>query len=204
MAEDYYSILGVGRTASPNEIRAAYLRLARSHHPDRFKNPAERETAARRFQLISESFNHLRDERLRREYDRSLEDQAVPPKRKAEQRHRDGQLLEQSREYSQALKYFYEAMQLDPDEAVYRLAAARVLGKDRSKHRQAAELLEQTIARSPGLREAYVQLGALYSVSGMFTRACRVYERGLKELPGDSELRTLLAQAASSAKTGKR
>jgi curved DNA-binding protein CbpA len=200
MAEDYYSILGIPKTASPSEIRTAYLRLAREKHPDRFRDPAERADAEQRFQLINESFNHLRDEKLRREYDKSLERKSMPPEQEAETLYKNGLLQEQSREYSAALKYYYEAMRLAPENVAYIVAAARILAMDRGKQRQAAQLFEQAITKEPQAKEPYFELGALYLRSGMATRACRIYERGLKELPQDSELRSLLSQAKRRVK----
>jgi curved DNA-binding protein CbpA len=98
MAEDYYSILGVPKTASPK----AYLRLAREQHPDRFRDPDKRDQAEQRFQLVNESFNHLRDEKLRREDDKSLERKVMPPEQEAEVLYKNGLLQEQSREYNAA------------------------------------------------------------------------------------------------------
>jgi curved DNA-binding protein CbpA len=204
MAEDYYSILGVPKTASKREIREAYLRLAREQHPDRFRDPGKREQAEQRFQLVNESFNHLRDEKLRREYDKSLERKAMPPAQEAELLYKNGLLQEQSGEYSAALKYYYEAMRLAADKVTYIIAAARILAKDRSKQRQAAELFEQAINKEPNAREPYIELGALFTRSGMVTRAQRIYERGIRELPHDSELRTLQSRAAAQARRGKR
>ncbi|HMJ35875.1 MAG TPA: J domain-containing protein [Baekduia sp.] len=63
---DYYDALGVSRNASTDEIRAAYRRLAREHHPDVNKEPE----AGDRFKEISEAYEVLRDEDKRKAYDR--------------------------------------------------------------------------------------------------------------------------------------
>jgi tetratricopeptide (TPR) repeat protein len=177
--------------------------LAREQHPDRFRDPGERDRAEQRFQLVNESFNHLRDEKLRREYDKSLERKAMSPEQEAEVLYKNGLLQEQSREYSAALRYYYEAMRLAAENVTYIIAAARILAMDRSKQRQAAELFEQAITKEPNARESYIELGALYSRSGMATRACRIYERGLKQLPNDWELKTLYSRAAAQVRRGK-
>ena len=42
---DHYTLLGVARDAPTAAIRAAYARLARDHHPDRFTDPARKKEA---------------------------------------------------------------------------------------------------------------------------------------------------------------
>ena len=64
---DYYDILGVGRTADEKEIRQAYRRLARQHHPD--VNPGDEE-AAERFKSINAAYEVLSDADKRAKYDR--------------------------------------------------------------------------------------------------------------------------------------
>ncbi len=69
---DHYRLLGVARDASAPEIRRAYRRLARRHHPD--VNPAD---DAGRFVAITGAYQILSDPAARARYDRSLP--APPP-----------------------------------------------------------------------------------------------------------------------------
>ena len=63
---DYYSILGVGRNASDEEIKKAFRRLALKYHPDRCPgDPGSEE----RFKEINEAYAVLGDAEKRREYD---------------------------------------------------------------------------------------------------------------------------------------
>ena len=64
--QDYYEALEVPRTASQEDIRRAYRRLARKYHPDVNKEPG----AEDRFKQISEAYEVLREEEKRARYDR--------------------------------------------------------------------------------------------------------------------------------------
>ena len=64
--KDYYKILGLGITASADEIKKAYRKLARKHHPD--VNPNDK-TAESKFKELQEAYDVLKDEKKRKEYD---------------------------------------------------------------------------------------------------------------------------------------
>lgn len=68
MGKDYYSILGVVKGATEDEIKKAYRKLALKWHPDR--NPDSREAAEERFKLIAEAYEVLSDSEKREVYDR--------------------------------------------------------------------------------------------------------------------------------------
>jgi len=60
--KDYYSILGVGKTATPDEIKKSYRKLASQHHPDKGGDTA-------RFQEIEEAYRVLSDPQQRAAFD---------------------------------------------------------------------------------------------------------------------------------------
>jgi len=64
--KDYYRILGVAKTATEKEIKAAFRKLARKHHPD--VNPGNKEAEAR-FKEINEANEVLGDKEKRKRYD---------------------------------------------------------------------------------------------------------------------------------------
>jgi molecular chaperone DnaJ len=64
--KDYYSLLGIKKTATADEVRKAFRKLARKHHPD--VNPGDKK-AEERFKEISEANDVLSDEKKRKVYD---------------------------------------------------------------------------------------------------------------------------------------
>ncbi|MBB4913148.1 molecular chaperone DnaJ [Streptosporangium saharense] len=66
LEKDYYAVLGVPKTATAEEIKKAYRKLARQYHPD--ANQGSTETEAK-FKEVSEAYDILSDTKRRKEYD---------------------------------------------------------------------------------------------------------------------------------------
>lgn len=63
---DFYSVLGVDKTASQKEIKKAYYQLAKKYHPDSNKGDSE---SSKKFQEVSEAYEILSDDEKRAQYD---------------------------------------------------------------------------------------------------------------------------------------
>lgn len=69
MSTNYYQILDLEPTASPEEVKKSYRKLAKVWHPDRNNNSSE---SVSRFKLISEAYEILSNKRTREDYDEQL------------------------------------------------------------------------------------------------------------------------------------
>lgn len=65
--KDYYKVLGVSESVSPDELKKVYRKLAVKYHPD--KNPGNAKQAETKFKEISEAYYVLSDEKRRAQYD---------------------------------------------------------------------------------------------------------------------------------------
>jgi DnaJ-class molecular chaperone len=85
--KDYYTVLGVPKTAAEKDIKSAYRKLAKKWHPD--ANPKNPKEAEERFKEISEAYEVLGDAEKRRKYDALGSDwQNAAQQAEAQQRYR--------------------------------------------------------------------------------------------------------------------
>jgi len=66
-SKDYYQVLGVAKSATEEQIKKAYRKLAMQYHPDR--NPGKEKWANEKFKEINEAFGVLGDPEKRKQYD---------------------------------------------------------------------------------------------------------------------------------------
>lgn len=88
MVEDPYKVLGVPRTATDEEIRRTYRKLAKELHPD--LNPSNQASAEERFKKVSAAYDIVGDPEKRKQYDRGEIDANGEPRRSYQRAHAGG------------------------------------------------------------------------------------------------------------------
>jgi curved DNA-binding protein CbpA len=189
---DYYAILGISRQATTGDVRQAYLKLARDRHPDRFKDPGEKEKAEAAFKEMTAAFNTLLNERERREYDRSLEQPAAStPEERASGAFALGLSSLEVQNYAEATAHFRAAVHHAPNEARFQAALGRVLSRTPQTAREAVDAFENAARLQPRTASYHVELANLLLRQGLRIRARKVIEGALRFSPEDSQVQAL-------------
>jgi len=194
---DYYELLEVPRNADVAAIRAAYARVARERHPDRFPDPEEKRRAEEALTLATAAFNALTNEKSRREYDESLAAPrvAVPEKIARDAYERGLQFLER-RAYHEAVELLRTAVYHQPREARYHAALAQALARNPHWVREAVSELEQAIQIEPQRAHFHAMLAEVLLGQGLKLRARRAAEMALRLDPGDRAARAVMEATA--------
>ena len=74
MGRDFYAILGINKSATEDEIKKAYKKLAMKYHPDKAKDETARAKNEEKFKEVSEAYTILSDKEKREIYDKYGED----------------------------------------------------------------------------------------------------------------------------------
>ncbi|MCS6941122.1 MAG: DnaJ domain-containing protein [Roseiflexus sp.] len=141
---DFYELLGVSRSASPEEIKRAYRREIARYHPDRYANasPEDLEYARRRSQLLTEAYATLSNPSARSAYNLDRRRQSIrkpsppaPSPPPPTQRDHQAELYQQARDHFEAGRYMQA------------IAALRQLHQINPFYRDSAELLADAESR---------------------------------------------------------
>ncbi len=192
---DYYQLLGVAPTASAQEIRQAYMRLAREKHPDRFADPLQKQQAQRAFQEITTAFNTLQNPRHRQEYDESRHrPQPRTPGEIARDAYERGQAALEGGQLEDAITLLRTAVHHDGSEVSYHAALGHALAQVPQLAREAVQVLERATQLSPGNAGAFADLAVVLARQGLRLRAQKAVEVAHRLAPRDGRIARLAAE----------
>lgn len=180
-----FDVLEVSQEANPDEIRAAYHRLAKQWHPDRFAGD-EKAQAEERFRQLAEAFATLKDPIKRQSYQtarpQSMAGAATAPGAPAsapsQERSADDWMGEsrkalEARQFDQAKGYIQYALRLDATRPEFHLLLSEILEAEGRDPRGAIRSLETYLKANAKDAEALIRLADLYLGQGMQARAQR-------------------------------
>jgi len=206
MKVNYYEVLGVERSASDEEIRDRFRKLARENHPDRYRGP-DKADAERKFQTLTEAVNVLTNAARRKQHDSELvsvggrgpADYAQVAKvymAKGVKAFKENDLRGAYENFDMAVKH-----NAQDAKAFHYLAltAARIP----AYARQAVQAIEGALQREPMnplfLRDA----GLICRQAGLLAKAERYLEEALKWDAANLEIQGALAELRQAKEAGK-
>src|SRR5437764_2170279 len=197
MKANYYEVLGVERSATEQEIRDRFRRLAREQHPDRYTGTDKAE-AERRFQLLTEAVNVLTNPAKRKQHDAELTsgvnkgtaDFAQVAKAymaKGIKAYKDSDMRAAYENFDMAVKH-------NPADAkgfhYLALAATRIP----SYTRQAVQAIESAVQREPVNAVFLKDAGLICKRAGLSAKAERYLDEALKWDADNIEVQSALAE----------
>jgi curved DNA-binding protein CbpA len=201
-SEDYFAMMAVDRTATPDQIRATYFALAKSWHPDRLPNELSdlKPQVARVFARLSEAYQTLVDPAKNREYAKLLEQAGKQVGKDAGSQAEEAQvarvvdavmayqkaeILLKKNDLGGAEQLALKAVEADPDQPENQVLLAWIRAERRASVREGDEgptstkyadlikVLDKVLTDHPEFERALYYRGVLLKRSGQPDRAFR-------------------------------
>lgn len=194
-----YETLEIAPGASAEDIKAAYHRLAKKWHPDRFSGP-EKADAEQRFRMLAEAFNMLKDT-ARAELPSVPQSQpqpapgpspqisldepgpTVPKERSAEEWYAEAKAAFDRREYDRALGLSQYCLRMDSEKADYHLLVGKSLEAMKGDKKATVKAYENAMRLNPKDVDTVIRLAEIFQGLGMHVRASKLWEKARNMAP---------------------
>jgi curved DNA-binding protein CbpA len=219
-AQDHYQVLGVTITATAQDLKKAYFRLAKSYHPDRHFDPTMadlKHMLEALFDRIHKAYTVLSDTVKRAEYDLPAAKKPQPAVKAADEfvekrgedyqenyKEKAARAVEQfnngmkdfkTGNYWGAVEAFTWATRLDPIKAPYFYYHGICLANIPRRKHEAEESFQKAIELDPTKVEYHIELSNLYIKSDLKTKAISVLNNALNHHPGSARINEAIAAA---------
>ncbi len=192
-SQNYYELLHIDTEATSVEVEEAYLKMAKTYHPDQqFKAGMQqlKGELEELFNSLTEAYNILSDDSRRWEYDLSLATvmqgksgtgykKAKDPA-KAKEAFSKGIASFKAKDLESATVHFKEATRLDASNAGYYSHLALALLQRPKRESEAEEAMLAAIELEPGNADHRANLGLLYQRAGIKDKSKKSFEEALK------------------------
>jgi curved DNA-binding protein CbpA len=199
-----FNVLEIAPDATPEDIKAAYHRLAKRWHPDRFVG-AEKEHAESKFRELAEAFSALKDPAKRLALQQQMPKSqpamaAKDPESAQERTPEDWAAMAKSAfdegKIDQARALIHYAIRLDGEKSSYYALLAAILEKESGDLRAVVKALETAVRLAPRDVESHIKLAGYFQTLGMAARAQRHLQTAQEISPHHPRLRALAAKEA--------
>lgn len=203
-----FNVLEVPPDASPEDIKAAYHRLAKRWHPDRYTGDEKVEAEAR-FRELAEAFSTLKDPSKRLALQQQLpkaptSGPAVEFESAQERTPEDWAVMAKSAfdegNVAQARALIHYAIRLDSDKPNYQTLLASILEQEGGDLRAVVKALETAVRLAPRDVESHIRLANHFQTLGMAARAQRHLQLAKEISPNHPKLRLPSPKGTQSAK----
>jgi curved DNA-binding protein CbpA len=207
MKVNYYEVLGVERSASDDEIRDRFRKLARENHPDRYQG-SDKADAELRFQTLTEAVNVLTNPARRKQHDSELasgqkgatadfSQVAKAYLAKGVKAYKEGDIRNAYENFDMSVKH--NAQDAKAWHYLY-LAASRIP----AYARQAVQAIETAVQREPHNPTFLKDAGLMCKRVGLVAKAERYLEQAMQWDPENLEIQNALAELRQGrAEAGK-
>jgi curved DNA-binding protein CbpA len=204
-----FNVLEISPDASPEDIKAAYHRLAKRWHPDRYTG-AEKVEAETRFRELAEAFSILKDPAKRLTLQQQMPkphpgpveqpDVESPKERTPEDWATMAKAAFDEGNVDQARALIHYAIRLDDEKPQYHALLAAILEKEGGDLRAVVKALETAVRLAPQDVDSHIRLANHFQTLGMAARAQRHLQVARELAPNHPKLRIPAPKAGKGAK----
>ncbi len=183
--KDYYRILGVSPSATQEEIKKAFFKLAKKYHPDKHQGDDQNEYKVK-FAEVNEAYNVLKDQTAKGEYDAGFQDLSKGRKGTSDDRYRADELYHTAlkalkiKDFNSAIDLLKAASRMEPGKAEYYSYLGLALSEKPRRLHEAREMCEKAVEIEPYDVQNYVNLGLVYKKAGLHIRAQKQFQKALR------------------------